>query len=810
MNRILPGGETASELATSSKFNIGIDSITIGQSSGLGLNGINNVFLGNKAGFNAENISETIFIGMTAGDNIVYGNRNIIIGDETSINYNKYDTISLGYNNSINNYSIGTGLDIVSIGNSNILYGYNINSYGTNSISYGNYINTTNSIIFIDNLNTDNNNIDNIIVKNITGNTDIIDNNTCNILYKRYDFDNKQPLNIIDYNSDIILKFKITSNINFKFSLGFYKDDIEKNIFTIDNTKLYYNNIEYNIQQALLYEYDNILHIINNDYITLSLAIHINPEYDELLNINKSLFTKNILNNNINSKTINNIRILYDLDNINNTSNIFYNSNISNTSNNIINTNNTNNINNTGNIFYNSNTSNTSNTSITSNLIMFDNYKFNNINSGISFDNFIISINNLDDNNYNNLAYGKNISIKGTKNICIGNKINTLGYNSILIGDNISCYDSNIYNYNNVQNSIIIGNNNLKNNYSKNSLIIGNDNFNNIIDDIFKYENFLKKNPIIIGSNLNNIDYILNIDDTILKYDDNIKEKQVILSGLNSYNEKTLPVAIGYSNISELNIIDDNYKLYVKDGIYVDKIYSSNYYGNGENLTNINISDITTTSLKEGSNLYFTRERVEEVISSSSIWAINDDNIQYCNIKIYNSNIDTEYITSSSNSLGLRTKFDLTTNQIELNLNGFNYQQNNSSSWSISSDERIKCNIEEANYNICYDNIKNLPLKRFKYKEGIDCLLSKDKTKLGFIAQDIKIKYPKNVEYKPIKINNEYINDCLSIDLEQINMTLYGSVKKLIELNDNKENRIKLLEDNIKELNNRIELLEKI
>ena len=321
MNRILPIGLSISDNSISSKFNIGIETITIGQSAGLGVTGVNNVFLGNKAGLNAVNVSESLFIGMNAGDNIISGSRNIILGEENSVySINKTDTISIGYN-SIDNNSIGVGMDIVSIGNSNISYGYNINSYGTNSIIYGNSINTTNSIIFIDNLDIDNNNIDNIIVENITGNTDYTINS---ILYKRYDINNTKSLNIIDYNSDIILKFNIKSYIKFKFSLGFYTNNIENEVFTIDNTSLYYNNNIYDIEQALLYEEDNILHIVNNDNSTSSITIYINPVYNQLLNINGASFTKNILNKNITEKSINNIRISYDL-NSSNSINSYYN-----------------------------------------------------------------------------------------------------------------------------------------------------------------------------------------------------------------------------------------------------------------------------------------------------------------------------------------------------------------------------------------------------------------------------------------------------------------------------------------------------
>jgi hypothetical protein len=146
-----------------------------------------------------------------------------------------------------------------------------------------------------------------------------------------------------------------------------------------------------------------------------------------------------------------------------------------------------------------------------------------------------------------------------------------------------------------------------------------------------------------------------------------------------------------------------------------------------------------------------------------------------------------------------------------LNTNGFNYQSTNSGSWAISSDERIKNNIEEADYDICYNNIDKLALKRYSYIDGIKCINCVDKHKLGFIAQEVKLFYPKNVTIKAVTISNDItasgtlsstqeIEDCLSIDIEQIQMTLYGAVKKIISINKANSLRIQDLENKIQKL----------
>jgi hypothetical protein len=98
--------------------------------------------------------------------------------------------------------------------------------------------------------------------------------------------------------------------------------------------------------------------------------------------------------------------------------------------------------------------------------------------------------------------------------------------------------------------------------------------------------------------------------------------------------------------------------------------------------------------------------------------------------------------------------------------------------WSNSSDERIKKDIVMADLNICYQNVKNIPLKRFGFKDGIytETQLA-DRHGLGFIAQDVQKYFPKAVSAKPM----HGLEDCLDVNQGQIMNSLYGCVQKLIE-----------------------------
>lgn len=123
--------------------------------------------------------------------------------------------------------------------------------------------------------------------------------------------------------------------------------------------------------------------------------------------------------------------------------------------------------------------------------------------------------------------------------------------------------------------------------------------------------------------------------------------------------------------------------------------------------------------------------------------------------------------------------------------------------WTITSDERIKENIELADLDICYNTVKNLPLKKYKWKY-YDLNQAPDQNMLGWIAQDVQQYFPKAVNVSKFKISEtESIDDCLNLNSDQINKALYGAVQKmqtLIETQQAKilelENRINTLEGN--------------
>ena len=121
------------------------------------------------------------------------------------------------------------------------------------------------------------------------------------------------------------------------------------------------------------------------------------------------------------------------------------------------------------------------------------------------------------------------------------------------------------------------------------------------------------------------------------------------------------------------------------------------------------------------------------------------------------------------------------------------YNPTGSPLWSTVSDRRIKENIEKASYDKCYDNINKLELYRFNYIKELHNI-NKDNKQLGYIAQEVVDIFPKAVSTQTFYNNSLSISDLLSIDISQINYTLYGSVKKLIDMYNDIEKRVDALE----------------
>ena len=135
--------------------------------------------------------------------------------------------------------------------------------------------------------------------------------------------------------------------------------------------------------------------------------------------------------------------------------------------------------------------------------------------------------------------------------------------------------------------------------------------------------------------------------------------------------------------------------------------------------------------------------------------------------------------------------------------------------WTNTCDKRLKEDIEDADLDICYDNIKNLKLKYFKLKdEYFDKEKHPDRHKVGWVADDVKEVFNKSVglqkfigtekigeqqievkkengevEIKIEPIFNE-IDGCKNLNIDSIISAMYGTIQKIIEKVETLESQI--------------------
>jgi hypothetical protein len=111
--------------------------------------------------------------------------------------------------------------------------------------------------------------------------------------------------------------------------------------------------------------------------------------------------------------------------------------------------------------------------------------------------------------------------------------------------------------------------------------------------------------------------------------------------------------------------------------------------------------------------------------------------------------------------------------------------------WATGSDERLKTDIEVADYGLCLANVRKLDLKRWAWREDLDAFKdTPDKHMLGFIAQDVEQIFSKAVT----QADEHGIEGCRSLNVDQIYKTMFGAVKALIVENDALKARIEALE----------------
>ena len=108
--------------------------------------------------------------------------------------------------------------------------------------------------------------------------------------------------------------------------------------------------------------------------------------------------------------------------------------------------------------------------------------------------------------------------------------------------------------------------------------------------------------------------------------------------------------------------------------------------------------------------------------------------------------------------------------------------------WTTTSDERVKENIVDADLDRCYNDVKSIRLRRFEWNPSFrESWSGTDRHVLGFIAHEVSSIVPKAVTTQDAfgYPNFQFLN------IDQVNMSLFGSVKKLITTNEQLQSTVK-------------------
>jgi hypothetical protein len=170
-----------------------------------------------------------------------------------------------------------------------------------------------------------------------------------------------------------------------------------------------------------------------------------------------------------------------------------------------------------------------------------------------------------------------------------------------------------------------------------------------------------------------------------------------------------------------------------------------------------------------GSNLSVTRANSAVILGRMS-QITNTFGTSYSNLVV---------VTNSNQNITLAENGDLTAPGAAFKPGG--------GTWTATSDQRLKSNVETANLDLCYDIVSNIALKRFEWNEIVP---GNDRHAMGFIAQEVESVFPKAV----IRSQRYGIDDCASLDSWQIIMSLFGAVKRLQADNEDLKARVAALE----------------
>ena len=180
--------------------------------------------------------------------------------------------------------------------------------------------------------------------------------------------------------------------------------------------------------------------------------------------------------------------------------------------------------------------------------------------------------------------------------------------------------------------------------------------------------------------------------------------------------------------------------------------------------------------------------------TASNVMSYSDDGINWVVSNVAVANTWNSVTGGSFNTLNRNgfMSIGIVTPVYQLDLSTDNARKLTTSTWRTGSDQRIKTDIVDANLTVCYDTVKAINLKYFKWT-----IPTNDQHSLGFIAQEVKEVFPNAVS----ESDSFGYPDFLSLNTDQILKAMYGALQKTM-------NDIEILKIRVDELEQRNKIIQ--
>ena len=127
----------------------------------------------------------------------------------------------------------------------------------------------------------------------------------------------------------------------------------------------------------------------------------------------------------------------------------------------------------------------------------------------------------------------------------------------------------------------------------------------------------------------------------------------------------------------------------------------------------------------------------------------------------------------------------------QLQLNNDTASKPASFAWNIDADQRLVDDLDMADIDVCYSNIKSMPLRVFKWRDDVyDGATVRDRRVVGWTAEDVAYVFPKAVSTHEA----HGLEDCKSMDVSQILASMHGAIQKIQYALEAQEQRLGVIE----------------